>query len=173
MVEHWCKSRPKHWQNRQSQRLCRQKQRQGGRGRAGRREKADEGRRQRQRQRGRGQAHILYIRIFPNALLNTMCFGIRISRVHSRVLVVLVVRGSVVSSLGLRGTLLSCTQTRKAESCNDHVTCRTSERVRERGTARQAGARLNPYRQRTTEAFPRWKALHLHTASRQSCEEKW
>ena len=53
------------------------------------------------------------------------------------------------------------------------VTCRTSERVRERGTARQAGARLNPYRQRTTEAFSRWKALHLHTASRQSCEEKW
>ena len=173
MGEDWCNSRPKHWQNRQRQRLCRQKQRQGGRGRAGRREKADEGRRQRQRQRGRGQAHILYIRIFPNALLNTMCFGIRISRVHSRVLVVLVVRGSVVSSLGLRGTLFSCTQTRKAESCNDHVTCRTSERVRERGTARQAGARLNPYRQRTTEAFPRWKALHLHTASRQSCEEKW
>ena len=119
-------------------------------------------------------AHMFCIRIFRCVFLYLMSFELRIKWVNTRVLVRVVV--DVGSKLSLkkslrRSRLFICT--RKAESCNDHVTCRTSERVRERGTARQAGARLNPYRQRTTEAFSRWKALHMHTASRQSCEEKW
>ena len=73
-----------------------------------------------------------------------MSFELRIKWVNTRVLVRVVV--DVGSKLSLkkslrRSRLFICT--RKAESCNAHVACRTSERVRERGTAWQAGARLN------------------------------